>query len=353
MNKIYKGLLLLTSVSSFHCYADNYFAVVAIPETTIVSYLPETETIEPVITVERNATNQLIGTFTVENDQLDTTTLINSSEGCSVELDTTDGTDGSWSYINDNSCSDDDTVTFSSKKGVNDVTIVIWDSSNSCDTTNDWLNAASSGYEGLKYNRKSCTINDSDIRSLVSFNEVPAQYLNSVFVSLLQSYDGGDPVYAEGGEGQEEGLETYYFLLPDVKYIWGDLFVEHFFLTELDLSDLQYVGGDINLIKLDYIESIDLSSLKYDVSYMSFEHSFSLTNLNIENLQGADYIDLSYTSISDISKFKSLKYAEIISDYITLSVFPERYSNFCGGIRNGNITITPYSNWSAAYDACK
>lgn len=365
--KLIKSGIILSALFSITTQA-SYVAVV---------HLPKAPAIEPVaeILVSQESLIGMNGLYSVNNSELYYSDTILSEEGCEVQL-TGNELSGSWQYFNSLGCSDNDTITFLAKGGLTKK-IALWSGAPACKYwENEWLVAAKqqqdfgSGGTGLIYNPDSCSINGSAIRSLISHDSLPSYFLDSIIIDVL---GGGGEGGAEGGEGIElppaegegigEGASNPEFNLPLIQYVFGDIIVDFPFLVNLDLSKLTYVLGDKVVLRgMQNITKFDLSNLRnyynapLDINVMG---AMVATELDISRLQNAGTIDISYTNISNVSKFVNLKFGSIITNndnelyFPQLTTFPTRYSNFCQGVRWGNITFSSSISQTNADDACQ
>lgn len=355
MKTIIKTTTLLATLLSITTQA-SYLAIV---------HLPKTAAIEPVaqILVSQSLAN-MSGSYSVSNSELYYSDTILSEEGCDVQL-VGDEKSGTWKYFNSLACSDKDTITFLAKGGLTKK-IALWNGAPTCKYwENEWLASAQSGTgTGLIYNPESCSINGSSIRSLISHDSIPAYYLDSIIIDV---FGGGGEEGLElppaEGEGIGEGASNPEFNLPLIQYVFGDIVVDFPFLVNLDLSKLTYVLGDKVILRgMQNITEFDLSNLRnyynapLDINVMG---AIVATELDISRLQNAGTIDISYTNISNVSKFVNLKFGSIITNndneiyFPQVTIFPPRYSNFCQGVRWGNITFSSSISQTNADDACQ
>jgi len=315
----------------------------------LVEMNPEAPTTET-ISLTKNSFNPAIGTYTVTDDELDMTSSVYSKEGCIVELEG-NSKSGTYDYINSEGCSEYDTFTLSTVSGYSQE-FEIWNDGGRC-TDNDWLNAARNGFDGLVYNHLKCNIDSSFITVLGSFDIVPATFLLGVDIDLYDGIEGTE------GEGEIEGQDFYNFETPDVRYIKYNIEIMHPFISNFNFSRLEYAGYsspdglEISITDNAFVEKIDLRSLRSSPVLLDVSYNFALAELDIRSVQYAGTIDISETSITDISNFHSLREANIISNNIELTDFPSRYSIFCSYFRAGYISITPESNYTNAYYACR
>jgi hypothetical protein len=207
-------------------------------------------------------------------------------------------------------------------------------------------------------------LNGSNINYFISSDSIPAYYLQSVNIDVI---GGGMMEGGEGGEGGEigigEGEASQDFNMPNIQYVFNDLIIDHPFLSNIDISNLRYVLGDTIILRgMQNITSFDLSNLRnyYNTPLnINVMGAMNATELDISQVQNAGVIDLSYTSISDVNKFKNLKFGAIISNndselyFPQIETFPSRYSNFCQGVRWGNITFSSSISQDNADDACE
>lgn len=358
MNSIYK--YLITSIFLISMTANAAYVVRAditqaeLKSTTRESMIPvemnpETPTTKT-ISITKNFFNPAIGTYTVTDDELDMTSILYSKEGCILELEGT-STSGTYDYINDQGCSDYDTFTLSTLSGYSQE-FEIWNDGGRC-TDNDWLNAARNGFDGLVYNHLKCNIDSSFIKVLGSFDDIPGTYLLGVDIDLYDGTEGTE------GEGEMEGQDYYNFNLPDVRYIKYNIEIKHPFISEFDFSRLEYAGysspNGLKIVITDnaFVEEIDLRSLRSSPTLLDFSYNFALEKLDIRSVQYAGTIDISETSITDISSFYNLRQGNIVSNGTTFTYFPSRNSSFCYGFRRGDISITPESNALSASYVCR
>jgi len=363
MKTIIKTTTLLATTLLSIAVQASYVAVI---------HLPKAPTIDPVaqILVSQSIVD-MSGSYSVSNSELYYSEKLISEEGCDVKL-TGDEKSGTWKYFNSLACSDSDTITFLAKGGLVK-TIALWENASTCKYwENEWLAAAKQqqdfgfGGTGLIYNSDSCSINGSAIRSLISHDSLPSYFLDSIVVDVF----GGGGEGGEGfelppaeGEGIGEGASNPEFNLPLIQYVFGDIVVDFPFLVNLDLSNLRYVLGDKVILRgMQNITSFDLSKLQnyynapLDINVMG---AMVATELDISRLQNAGTIDISYTNISNVSKFVNLKFGSIITNndnelyFPQVTTFPPRYSNFCQGVRWGNITFSSSISQTNADDACQ
>jgi len=362
MKVIIKTTLLLTALLSVSAQAE-YFAVVT---------LPKIQAIEPTaqLFVSQESLVGMSGSYSVSNSELFYSDTLISDEGCEVKL-TGDERSGTWEYFNSLGCSDNDTITFLAKGGLVK-TISLWSAAAACNYwENEWLAAAKQqqdfgfGGTGLIYNSDSCSINGSTIMSLISHNSLPSYFLDSIHIDALGGGEGGEglPPPPPEGEGIGEGASNPEFNLPLIQYVFGDIVVDFPFLVNLDLSNLRYVLGDKIILRgMQNITKFNLSKLQnyynapLDIIILG---AMSAVELDLSRLQNAGVIDISYTSITDVSKFYRLKFGTIISNndnelyFPQVTVFPSRFSNFCQGVRWGNITFSSSISQTNADNACE
>jgi len=361
MKALIKTTLLITTLISVTAQSA-YVAVVHVPKNPII---------EPVaqLLVSQSLAD-MSGSYSVSNSELYYSDTILSEEGCNVQL-VGDEKSGSWKYFNSLGCSDNDTITFLAKGGLTKK-IALWNGAPTCKYwENEWLTAARNGTgTGLIYNPDSCSINGSAIRSLISHDSIPAYYLDSIIIDVLGG--GGEAGLEEGesidlppaeGEGIGEGASNPEFNLPLIQYVFGDIIVDFPFLVNLNLLNLRYVLGDKIILRgMQNITKFDLSKLQnyynapLDINVMG---AMIATELDISRLQNAGVIDISYTSITDVSKFYRLKYAEIITNndnelyFPQVTIFPSKYSDFCKGVVWENITFSSARSQENADNACQ
>ncbi|MGF1884463.1 hypothetical protein [Vibrio splendidus] len=302
------------------------------------------------------------GTYSVKNAELIYSDLLISDEGCDVELEG-DESSGTWTYYNNLACSDDDNFTLLATKGLSN-TVTIF-RNNTCDyLANEWLTAAHDGTgTGLLYSENSCSINNSIIRSLMSFDDVPAYYLDSINIDIFSTGEGEEGGETLPDEGEGEGSVNPEFNLPYIQWVYDDIVIDHPFLTSIDLSNLTYVLGDSVILRgMSNITSFDLSNLRNYYSAplnVNVMGAMSAESLDLSRLSFANTIDISYTNISDISKFYRLQTGTIITNndsetfFPQVTTFPNRNSSFCYGVRAGNITLSSSISQSNAENACR
>lgn len=347
-----KSAILLTTLFTLSAQAA-FYAIVMPPKGMYK---------EP--SAELNVTQETdTGTYSVTNAELIFSETLISDEGCDVEL-VGDETSGTWTYYNSLACSDDDKFTLLATKGLSNTVTVFKNSS--CDyLANGWLAAAHNGTgTGLIYNEGSCSINNSIIRSLMSFDSVPSYFLDSINIDIFstgEGEEGVEPTTPDEGEG--EGSVNPEFNLPELRWVYGDIVVDHPFLIKLDLSNLTYVLGDTIILRgMKNLTSFDLSSLRnYNNTPLSINimGAMSAQNLDISRLSYSKVIDISYTSISDISTFSNLRAGTIITNndseafFPQITTFPSRNSNFCKAVRWGDITLSSSISQSNAESSCQ
>jgi len=365
MKAIIKNTLLLTALLSVTAQAE-YFAVVTVP--TVQAIEPTAQ-----LFVSQESLVGMSGSYSVSNTELFYSDTLISDEGCDVKL-TGDEKSGTWEYFNSLGCSDNVSIKNIKKSGLVK-TVYLWSEAAACKYwENEWLSAAKQqrdfgfGGTGLIYNSNSCSINGSTIMSLISHDSLPSYFLDSIHIDALgvgEGEEGGEglPPPPPEGEGIGEGASNPEFNLPLIQYVFNDIVVDFPFLVNLDLSNLRYVLGDKIILRgMQNITKFDLSKLQnyynapLDINVMG---AMVATELDISRLQNAGVIDLSYTSITDVSKFYRLKFGTIISNndnelyFPQVTVFPSRFSNFCQGVRWGNITFSSSISQTNADNACQ
>jgi hypothetical protein len=357
MKAIIKTTLLLTALLSVTAQSA-YVAVVTVPNE--IAKEPTAQ-----LFVSQESLVGMSGSYNVTNSELYYSDTLISDEGCEVSLNG-DKHSGTWQYFNSLGCSDNDTITFLAKGGLVK-TVSLWSSAPACKYwKNDWLAATKQqrdfgyGGTGLVFNSSSCSVNGSAIKSLISHDSIPAYYLDSINIDAL----GGGEGEGEGeGEGIGEGASNPEFNLPLIQYVFNDIVVDFPFLVNIDLSNLRYVlGNKIVLRGMQNITKFDLSRLQnyynspLDINLMG---AMVATELDISRLHNAGVIDISYTSITDVSKFYRLKFGTIISNndnelyFPQVTVFPSRYTSFCQGVRWGNITFSSSISQTNADNSCE
>lgn len=356
----YKSALVLSTFLTLSAQAD--WVAIVIPPQGLYTESGS----DAALDVTQDA---VTGTYSVTNAELIYSDLLISDEGCDVELEGNESS-GTWTYYNNLACSDDDKFTFIATKGLSE-TVTIF-RSNSCDyLSNEWLTAAYDGTgTGLIYNEGSCSINNSTIRSLISSKDiVPAYYLDSINVDIFSTGEGEVNVEGEAleptlpDEGEGEGSENPEFKLPYIQWVYDDIVIDHPFLVNIDLSNLTYVLGDSVILRgMSNITSFDLSSLRNYYSAplnVNVMGAMSAQSLDLSRLTFGNVIDISYTNISDISKFYRLQTGTIITNndsetfFPQVTTFPNRNSSFCYGVRAGNITLSSSISQSNAENACR
>ncbi len=365
MKAIIKNTLLLTALLSVTAQAE-YFAVVTVPKVQAIEPTPQ-------LFVSQESLVGMSGSYSVSNTELFFSDTLISDEGCEVKL-TGDEKSGTWEYFNSLGCSDNDSITFLAKGGLVK-TVSLWSSAAACNYwENEWLAAAKQqqdfgfGGTGLIYNPDSCSVNGSAVSSLISHDSIPAYYLDSINIDALGGGEGGEggeglPPPPPEGEGIGEGASNPELNLPLIQYVFNDIIVDFPFLINLNLSNLRFVlGNRIVLRGMQNITKFDLSKLQnyynapLDINIMG---AMSAVELDISGLQNGGVIDISYTSITDVSKFSRLKFGTIISNndnelyFPQVTVFPSRFSNFCQGVRWGNITFSSSISQTNADNACE
>jgi hypothetical protein len=356
MKAIIKTTLLVTLLFSITAQSE-YVAVIIIPKIEVTE--PSAQ-----LLVSQESLLGMNGSYRVNNSELFYSDTLISDEGCDVKL-TGDEKSGTWEYFNSLGCTDNDTITFLAKGGLTK-TISLWSNFSACKYwENDWLAAAQNGTgTGLIYNSSSCSINGSSIRSLISHDSLPSYYLDSIHIDVLGGGEGGEGLPpAPEGEGIGEGASNPEFNLPLIQYVFNDIVVDFPFLVNIDLSNLRYVLGDKIILRgMQNITKFDLSRLQnyYNTPLnINVMGAMIATELDISRLQNAGVIDISYTSITDVSNFSRLKFGAIISNndnelyFPQITVFPSRFSNFCQGVRWGNITFSSSISQANADDACQ
>ncbi|TCT63786.1 hypothetical protein [Vibrio crassostreae] len=348
MNLFKSAILLATLLATlFTIQAQAEWVAIVIP--------PEGMYTEP--SAALNVTQDNVkGTYEVVKSELYYSDIIVSEEGCDVLLDG-DEKSGNWEYLNSGGCSDNDSFTLSATGDLSE-TVSLWAKAPSCQYWNNgWLAAAQDGSgTGLVYNSQSCSINNSDIRSLMSYDSVPAYYLNSINIDIMGGGEGGTPA---PNEGEGEGSVNPEFNLPNIQYVFGDIIIDHPFLETLDLSNLRYAGSTIILRGMQNITSFDLSKLSYNNYNINILGAMSATELDISSVENSGIIDISYTNISNITKFANLKSGLIITNndseafFPQITTFPDRDTNFCRAIRWGDITLSSSISQSNAESACQ
>lgn len=358
--KFIKSIAILSILFNITLSHASFVAVVNVPKTT------NTTSTASNLIVSKDSLEAITGTYKTTNTELFYSDFLISEEGCEVELSGS-STSGSWTYYNSVGCSDNDEITFLTTDGLTE-TVSLWANASPCEYLNNgWLDAAFNGSIGLIFNESSCSINGSDILTFLSFDSIPAYYLSSINIDIFSNPEGEES--GEGGEGiiiegEEigEGIDNQSFNMPNIQYVFGDIVVDHPFLDSIDVSNLRYVLGDKVILRgMQNITSFDLSNLRnysnnpLDINVMG---AMLAERLNISRLTRAGDIDISYTNISDISDFKNLKYGRIITNadseiYFTqVEVFPNYSSDFCRGIRRGDIYLTSSISQANAIDAC-
>ncbi|MFA0463443.1 MULTISPECIES: hypothetical protein [unclassified Vibrio] len=355
----YKSALVLSTFLTLSAQAE-WVAIVIPPE----GLYTESES-DAALDVTQDV---VTGTYSVTNAELIYSDLLISDEGCDVELDG-DESSGTWTYYNNLACSDDDNFTLIATKGLSNTVTIFRNSS--CDyLANEWLTAAHDGTgTGLLYSENSCSINNSIIRSLMSFDNVPAYYLDSIYIDIFSTGEGEENLEGEPleptlpDEGEGEGSANPEFNLPYIQWVYDDIVIDHPFLTSIDLSNLTYVLGDSVILRgMGNITSFDLSSLRNYYSAplnVNVMGAMNATELDISRLSYADTIDISYTNISDISKFYRLQTGTIITNndsetfFPQVTTFPNRNSSFCYGVRARNITLSSSISQANAENACR
>lgn len=337
---------------------STLFTIQAQAEWVAIVIPPEGMYTEP--SAALNVTqNNVKGTYEVVKSELYYSDIIVSEEGCDVLLDG-DEKSGNWEYLNSGGCSDNDSFTLSATGDLSE-TVTLWAKAPSCDyLSNGWLKAAQDGSgTGLIYSEKSCSINDSDIRSLMSYDSVPAYFLNSINIDIMGGGEGGEGGTPAPNEGEGEGSVNPEFNLPNIQYVFGDIIIDHPFLETLDLSNLRYAGSTIILRGMQNITSFDLSKLSYNNYNINILGAMSATELDISSVENSGVIDISYTNISNITKFANLKSGLIITNndseafFPQITTFPNRNTNFCRAIRWGDITLSSSISQSNAESACQ
>jgi hypothetical protein len=362
MKAIIKTTLLLTALLSVTAQA-SYVAVVTLPKA--IAKEPTAQ-----LFVSQESLVGMSGSYSVSNSELFFSDTLISDEGCEVKL-TGDEKSGTWEYFNSLGCSDNDSITFLAKGGLVK-TVYLWSDAAACNYwENEWLAAAKQqqdfgfGGTGLIYNPDSCSVNGSSIKSLISPSTLPAYFLDSINIDIISGGEGGEglPPPPPEGEGAGEGSINPEFNLPLIQYVFNDIIVDFPFLVNIDLSNLRYVlGTQVVLRGMQNITKFDLSKLQnyydspLDINIMG---AMSAVELDISGIQNGGVIDISYTSITDVSKFSRLKFGTIISNndnelyFPQVTVFPSRFSNFCQGVRWGNITFSSSISQTNADNACQ
>ncbi|MGC3833498.1 hypothetical protein ACPSKX_04050 [Moritella viscosa] len=323
-----KSAILLTTLFTLSAQAA-FYAIVMPPKGMYK---------EP--SAELNVTQETdTGTYSVTNAELIFSETLISDEGCDVEL-VGDETSGTWTYYNSLACSDDDKFTLLATKGLSNTVTVFKNSS--CDyLANGWLAAAHNGTgTGLIYNEGSINID---------------------IFSTGEGEEGVEPTTPDEGEG--EGSVNPEFNLPELRWVYDDIVVDHPFLIKLDLSNLTYVLGDTIILRgMKNLTSFDLSSLRnYNNTPLNINimGAMSAKNLDISRLSYSNVIDISYTSISDISTFSNLRTGTIITNndseafFPQITTFPSRNSIFCKAVRWGDITLSSSISQSNAESSCQ
>ncbi|CAK1860063.1 Leucine-rich repeat domain-containing protein [Vibrio crassostreae] len=342
-----KSILFLSTLLTLSAQAE--FVAIVIP--------PEGMYTEPSAALKVTQ-NDVVGTYEVVKSELHYSDIIVSDEGCDVLLDG-DEKSGKWEYLNSGGCSDNDSFTLTATGDLSE-TISLWAKAPACQYWNNgWLKAAQDGSgTGLVYNSQSCSINNSDISSLMSYDSVPAYYLNSIHIDAMGG-EGGEGGTPAPDEGEGEGAISPEFNLPNIQYVFGDITVDHPFLEALDLSNLRYAGSNIILRGMNKITKFDLSKLSYNYYNINVMGAMFATELDISNVENGGRIDISYTSISNITKFANLKYGLIITNndneafFPQVTTFPNRNSNFCKAVRWGDVTLSSSISQANAENACQ
>ncbi|CAH6827225.1 conserved exported hypothetical protein [Vibrio chagasii] len=343
-------LLATTALTSFFSQAA-YYAVVNVPVAIDGSD-------EPQILVTKDSPEATTGTYKVLNAQLLTTNTVTSDDGCDVEL-SGDTFNGTFTYIN-NGCTQDDSFTLLGTKGALK-TVKMWNIYNCDFTKNEWLKAAYDGIDGLVFNARSCNVDGSRIRYLMSYDSLPATYLSEVNINF-NGHGGGSGELPEGGAepGIGEGATDPVFILPNIQVIYGDVVVDNPFLKEIDMSNLYYITGtriklNPNAEEIAFPNLRNLYGIPFDIEFLG---AMSLRSIAMPNVRYLGTLDIRYTFLTDLSSLSNLREAQIkvgptdFFGYVPIIDFPSKYSHFCYGIRSSSIVFDEVQSQANAVQAC-
>ncbi|WP_224055816.1 hypothetical protein [Vibrio penaeicida] len=354
-----KKILLATSALTSIYTQAAYYAVVNVPVAIGGSD-------EPQILVTKDSPEATTGTYKVLNAQLLTTNTVTSDDGCDVEL-SGDEFNGSFTYIN-NGCSQDDSFTLLGTKGALK-TVKMWNIYNCDFTKNEWLKAAYDGIDGLVFNARSCNVDGSKIRYLMSYDSIPATYLSEVNINY-NGHEGGSGELPEGGSGElpeggaepgiGEGATDPVFILPNIQVIYGDVVVDNPFLKEIDMSNLYYITGtkiklNPNAEEIAFPNLRNLYGIPFDVEFLG---AMSLRKIKMPNVRYLGTLDIRYTFLTDLRNLGNLREAQIkvgptdFFGYVPIIDFPDRYSHFCYGVRTSKIQFDEAQSQENAVEAC-
>ncbi|HDY7456794.1 TPA: hypothetical protein RQJ58_004601 [Vibrio vulnificus] len=345
-------LLATTALTSFFSQAA-YYAVVNVPVAIGGSD-------EPQILVTKDDPLSTSGTYKVLNAQLLSTNTIISADGCETQL-SGDTEKGTFEYINDG-CSENDSITFLAEKGLMK-TIPMWNYYGCDPTSNDWLEAAYNRVDGLYYNPRSCSIDGSSIKYLMSYDSIPATWLAEININTVGGHEGGSGelgMMMEGEPGLGEGSSK--FILPRIQVIYGDVFIQNPSLTEIDMKNLIYVTGDvIDMQDLHLLSTIEFPNLRdyggrvLDIVVRGAMNAFMI---DIPHLRYLGVLDIRHTAITDVSNLSRLRQAYIDVGphdfflYQPVNKFPSKSSDFCRGVRGGDIFFSEAQSQTNAMNSC-
>ncbi|EMD80218.1 hypothetical protein C408_1434 [Vibrio diabolicus E0666] len=353
-----KKILLATSALTSIYSQAAYYAVVNVPVAIGGSDQPE-------ILVTKDDPLSTTGTYQVLNSKLLSTNTIISADGCDTEL-TGSTESGTFQYINDG-CSDEDSITFLAEAGLMK-TVKMWNYN--CDyTSNEWLEAAYNGVDGLYYNPRSCSIDGSNINYLMSYDSIPATWLRGININTVGGHEGGSGelgmmMMEGGGEGGEPGLGegSSKLILPRIQVIYGDIFIQNPSLTEIDMRNLIYVTGSVidmqDLHMLSTLEFPNLRSYGGTVLDVVVRGAMNAFMIDIPYLRYVGLLDIRHTSITDLSNLPNLRQAYIDVGpqdfflYQPVNKFPSKSSDFCRGVRGGDIYFSETRSQSNAMNSC-
>lgn len=355
---IKKILLATSALTSIYAQAA-YYAVVNVPVAIGGSDQPE-------ILVTKDSPEATTGTYKVLNAQLLTTNTVTSDDGCDVEL-SGDEFNGTFTYIN-NGCSQDDSFTLLGTKGALK-TVKMWNIYNCDFTKNEWLKAAYDGIDGLVFNARSCNVDGSRIRYLMSYDSIPATYLSEVNINY-NGHEGGSGELPEGGSGElpeggaepgiGEGATDPVFILPNIQVIYGDVVVDNPFLKEIDMSNLYYITGtkiklNPNAEEISFPNLRNLYGIPFDVEFLG---AMSLREIKMPNVRYVGTLDIRYTFLTNLRNLSNLREGQIkvgptdFFGYVPILDFPSRYSDFCYGVRTSKIQFDEAQSQANAVQAC-
>ncbi|NOH29670.1 hypothetical protein [Vibrio mediterranei] len=360
-------LLATTALTSFFSQAA-FYAVVQVPKASVGA-----DPNIPTLTVTKDSELSTTGTYEVKNAKLITQNKIYSADGCEVYLDG-DEYSGTFHYI-DAGCSELDQITFLADQGLME-TIPMWNSQKCNPSSNDWLQAAYDGIDGLVYNSRSCSLNGSRINYVMSRDTIPATYLYGIDIDVnLKSLvlpvvlstptnyeefppDWGSPPPPGLGEGETDIV----FTLDRIQVVYGDIKINHDFINEINMQSLIYMtGNSIEMKGIVKIKEFSFPELRHyggNVIDLNFFGSMEATKIEIPHLRYLGVLDLRYMIFNDLSNFGNIRQAYIevgpteFPDYKPFTKFPSRSSDFCRGVRQGDIMFSEAQTQTNAMNSC-